>query len=117
MPASRRRDRSYGDDEGGHSEKRRRKGSKRRKKDKNSKSHYDADEAVADMMDNHEESEDDMAYRELNDLGNDQEDGADENTQGLLAAAGLEDSDAEEEVMYIYFLMPFLIMIEAGLSA
>ncbi|KAF5748435.1 hypothetical protein HS088_TW04G00389 [Tripterygium wilfordii] len=97
MPASRRREKSDVDDEGGHSEKRRRKGGKRRKKDKNSKSHYDADEAEAEMMDDHEELEDDMTYREPNNRGNDDGDG--ENTEGLLAAAGLEDSDAEDETV------------------
>ncbi|XP_077240968.1 binding protein [Tasmannia lanceolata] len=91
VPANKRRDRSQTEDEdGGHSEKKRRKGSKKRKKDKNTNSRYEMEEADADMMDEHEEMEEDA------NLVNDEEDGA-ENAQDLLVAAGLEDSDAEED--------------------
>ncbi|KAJ9168031.1 hypothetical protein P3X46_019607 [Hevea brasiliensis] len=100
-PASKRRDRSeIDDDEGGHSEKRRRKGGKKRRKDKSSKSHYEMEENEADMMDDHEELEDEDAninYREHRSQGNDYDENAEENAQELLAAAGLEDSDAEDE--------------------
>ncbi|KAF2304094.1 hypothetical protein GH714_027132 [Hevea brasiliensis] len=100
-PASKRRDRSeIDDDEGGHSEKRRRKGGKKRRKDKSSKSHYEMEENEADMMDDHEELEDEDAnvnYREHRSQGNDYDENTEENAQELLAAAGLEDSDAEDE--------------------
>ncbi|CAK7352480.1 unnamed protein product [Dovyalis caffra] len=97
--ASKRRDRSDIDDgEGGHSEKRRRKGGKRRKKEKSSRSRYETEEA--DMMDDHDEPEDEDAnlnYREPGYQMNDQEDNVEENAQDVLAAAGLEDSDAEDD--------------------
>ncbi|GFS43822.1 binding protein [Actinidia rufa] len=100
-PASKRKDRSQFDDaEGGQSEKRRKKGQKRRKRDKGSKSRYETDEAEADIMDDQEDMEDEdanMNYREPSNQMNDQEDEGEENAQDLLAAAGLEDSDAEDD--------------------
>ncbi|GAV72784.1 TPR_1 domain-containing protein/TPR_11 domain-containing protein/TPR_12 domain-containing protein [Cephalotus follicularis] len=100
---SKRRERSDNDeDEGGQSEKRRRKGGKRRKKEKNSKSNHEAWEAEADMMDDHGELEDEdpnLNYREPTNQVNDQDNDAEENAQDILAAAGLEDSDAEDEVV------------------
>ena len=102
-PASKRKDRSQFDDaEGGQSEKRRKKGQKRRKRDKGSKSRYETDEAEADIMDDQEEMEDEdanMNYREPSNQMNDQEDEGEENAQDLLAAAGLEDSDAEDDTV------------------
>lgn len=99
-PGSRRRDRSdLDDEEGGNSEKRRRKGGKRRKKDKGSKSQYETEEAEADMMDDQEYMEDEdgnLNYQEPPSQ-NDQDD-AEGNAQDPLTAAGLEDSDAEDEV-------------------
>ena len=104
--SSKRRDRSEVDEEeGGHSEKRRRKGGKRRKKDKNSRSRYEADDAEAEMMDDHEEVEDEdakMNYEEPAGQVNDQDDYA--TARDPLAAAGLEDSDAEDEVENLLFL-------------
>ncbi|GKV24763.1 hypothetical protein SLEP1_g34332 [Rubroshorea leprosula] len=98
---SKRRERSEMDEEdGGHSEKRRRKGGKRRKKDKNSRSRYDREEEENDMGDYQEELEDEDAdtnYRESMSQLNDQDDDAGGNAQDILAAAGLEDSDAEDE--------------------
>lgn len=97
--ASKRRDRADIDDgEGGHGEKRRRKGGKRRKKEKSSRSRYEMEEA--DMMDDHDEPEDDDAnvnFREPGYQMNDQDDNAEENAQDVLAAAGLEDSDADDD--------------------
>uniref|UniRef100_A0A5B7AH77 Uncharacterized protein n=1 Tax=Davidia involucrata TaxID=16924 RepID=A0A5B7AH77_DAVIN len=99
-PAFKRKDRSQvEDEEGGHGEKRR-KGGKRRKRDKSSRSHYETEEADADVMDDQEEMEDEvtnMNYREPSNQMNDQDDGED-NAQDLLAAAGLEDSDAEDDM-------------------
>ncbi|KAF8401080.1 hypothetical protein HHK36_014383 [Tetracentron sinense] len=100
-PAPKRKDRSQIEqEEGGHSEKRR-KGGKRRKKDKSPRPHYDSEEAEADMMDNHEEMEDEdanmMNDQDTNQMNDQDDDGAD-NAQDLLAAAGLEDSDAEDDV-------------------
>lgn len=101
-PASKRRERSEIDDEeGGHSEKRRRKGGKRRKKDKN-KSRYERDDEEPDMIDDREELEDEDAntnYRESRTQTNDRADDNGENAQDLLAAAGLEDSDVEDEAV------------------
>lgn len=92
MPSSKRKDRSQAeDDDGGHSEKKRRKGGKRRKKDKNVKGRYEMEEADNEMMDEHDEMEEDV-----NMINDQQEDGG-ENAQDLLIAAGLEDSDAEDE--------------------
>ncbi|XP_028786901.1 protein CTR9 homolog isoform X1 [Neltuma alba] len=93
--SSKRRERSD-DEDGGPNEKRRRKGGKRRKKDKHSKSHYDTEE-IGEMIDEQEnEFEDaDINYREPDAQIND-DDGAEENAQGLLAAAGLEDSDVDD---------------------
>eukprot|EP00257_Ricinus_communis_P015120 XP_015572970.1 protein CTR9 homolog [Ricinus communis] len=99
-PGSKRRDRSEVDEEeGGHSEKRRRKGGKRRKKEKSSKSRYEIEEGEADMMDDREELEDEDAnvnYGEHKNRLDNQDEDAEENAQDLLAAAGLEDSDAED---------------------
>ncbi|TQE04734.1 hypothetical protein C1H46_009587 [Malus baccata] len=83
---------------GRHSEKRRRKGGKRRKKDKHSTSRYEMEGAEAEMMDDQEEPEDEdanMNYGEPTGQMNEQDD--EENVQDPLAAAGLEDSDADEE--------------------
>lgn len=94
MPSSKRKDRSQAeDDDGGHSEKKRRKGGKRRKKDKNVKGRYEMEEADNEMMDDHDEMEEDA-----NMINDQQEDGG-ENAQDLLIAAGLEDSDAEDETV------------------
>ncbi|KAG9160851.1 hypothetical protein Leryth_008663 [Lithospermum erythrorhizon] len=88
---SKRKDRSQlEDEENWNSEKRRRgKGGKRRKKDKIS--HYDSDNAEPDMDDREEMDEDNnMNYTEAFNETNDVD-------QDALAAAGLEDSDAEDE--------------------
>ncbi|KAF6139198.1 hypothetical protein GIB67_040345 [Kingdonia uniflora] len=89
-----RKDRSHGEDEegGGYSEKKRKKGGKKRKRDK--KSNYEMGEE-ADMMD--EQGETEYYNREEEDKDNVHDSDAD-NAQDLLAAAGLEDSDAEEDV-------------------
>ncbi|XP_068663134.1 protein CTR9 homolog [Aristolochia californica] len=76
------------DEDGVHSEKKRRKGGKRRKKDRSSKTDYDMEEADADIMGDHDEMEDAKGH----------EDEVAENAQDLLVAAGLEDSDAEDEL-------------------
>ncbi|XP_058206542.1 protein CTR9 homolog isoform X1 [Rhododendron vialii] len=101
-PATKRKDRShFEDEEGGHNEKRRKKGGKKRKRDKGSKTRYETNEAEADIVDDHEELDDEdgnMNYRDPSNPMNDQEDEGEENAQDLLAAAGLEDSDAEDDV-------------------
>lgn len=97
---SKRKERPEMDDDGGHSERRRRKGGKRSKKEKSSRSRYETEEGEAGMMDDHEEVEDEDAninYQETANQMNDQDDEPAENAQDLLAAAGLEDSDAEDE--------------------
>ncbi|XP_019236499.1 PREDICTED: protein CTR9 homolog, partial [Nicotiana attenuata] len=97
-PASKRKDRPQTeDDEGGHGEKRRKKGGKRRKRDK--KSHYESEEAEAEM-DDQEEMDDGERHRNYEEPyypTNDHDEQAEDNPQDLLAAAGLEDSDAEDD--------------------
>ncbi|XP_042498406.1 protein CTR9 homolog [Macadamia integrifolia] len=104
-PAPKRKDRSQAEDEdGGHSEKKRRKSGKKRKNDKGSKSRYEMDESEPDMMDDHEEMEHEDATNmndqevETNEMNDHDNVGAD-NPQDLLVAAGLEDSDAEDEAV------------------
>ncbi|XP_030448357.1 protein CTR9 homolog isoform X1 [Syzygium oleosum] len=98
-PASKRRERSDADDEeGGHSEKRRRKGGKRRRKERSSKSQYEMEEAEAEI-DDQEYEDASLNYGEPVDQMHDQDDEAEENAQDVLAAAGLEDSDAEDEAV------------------
>ncbi|KAK8913860.1 hypothetical protein KSP39_PZI024157 [Platanthera zijinensis] len=88
-PGSKRKDRSHFEDEdGGSGENKRKKAGKRRKKDKR-KDHY---EQGVDMEDEQEEMDEDDA-KQMN--GQDEE--ADR-AQDHLAAAGLEDSDVEDEV-------------------
>ncbi|XP_009800504.1 protein CTR9 homolog [Nicotiana sylvestris] len=97
-PASKRKDRPQTeDDEGGHGEKRRKKGGKRRKRDK--KSHYESEEAEAEMDDQEEMDDGDRHrnYEEPYYPTNDHDEQAEDNPQDLLAAAGLEDSDAEDD--------------------
>nr|XP_009596804.1 protein CTR9 homolog isoform X1 [Nicotiana tomentosiformis] len=97
-PASKRKDRPQTeDDEGGHGEKRRKKGGKRRKRDK--KSHYESEEAEAEMDDQEEMDDGDLHrnYEEPYYPTIDHDDQAEDNPQELLAAAGLEDSDAEDD--------------------
>lgn len=99
ISASKRKDRAHADDEeGGHGEKRRRRGVKRKRKDKTSKQ-YDMEEADVDVMDEQDEMEEDAK------LSNEQEDdGGAETPRDLLAAAGLEDSDAEYDTVFFYIL-------------
>ncbi|WOH08975.1 hypothetical protein DCAR_0728426 [Daucus carota subsp. sativus] len=99
--ASKRKDRTHAEDEnGGRSEKRRRKGEKKRKREK--KSRYETEEA-GDMDDQEEmEMEDEYVnrnYKQTDNTMNDDGDEVDENPQDLLAAAGLEDSDAETDAV------------------
>ncbi|KAL7133247.1 hypothetical protein ABFS83_12G127900 [Erythranthe nasuta] len=84
------------DEEGGHSEKRRRKGGKRRRKDKKPRYEYEEVEADVEDQDDLEYDDTNVGYREeqYNDT-NDVEDKEDV-PQDLLAAAGLEDSDADD---------------------
>jgi RNA polymerase-associated protein CTR9 len=112
-PGSKRRERSdLDDEEGGNSERRRRKGGKRRKKDKSSKSRYETEEAEADMRDDQEYPDDEDAnlnYREPTSQ-NDQDE-AEENVLDPLAAAGLEDSDAEDEEVILLLVFDFVVLI------
>ncbi|XP_051148255.1 protein CTR9 homolog [Andrographis paniculata] len=83
------------DEEGGHSEKRRRRGGgKRRRKDKRSR--YESEEAEADVEDQ-EDIEYENTNREQDDHVDHQEKEEDK-PQDLLAEAGLEDSDADDDV-------------------
>ncbi|KAG8376213.1 hypothetical protein BUALT_Bualt09G0039700 [Buddleja alternifolia] len=91
--SSKRKDRPQTEDEdGGTSEKRRRRsgGGKRKRKDK--KSRYE-EEAEAEV-----ENQEDMEYEPYNPM-NDIEDKQEDIPQDLLAAAGLEDSDAEDNAV------------------
>ncbi|KAK1304390.1 hypothetical protein QJS10_CPB11g01070 [Acorus calamus] len=81
-----RKDRSHADDdEGGHSERRRRKGGKRRRKSR--KDRYEEEPEYG-----HEEMDD----RDANPVEDRENDGADD-AQDILQAAGLEDSDADDD--------------------
>lgn len=97
--ASKRKDRTHAEDEnGGRSEKRRRKGEKKRKREK--KSRYETEEAGD--MDDQEEMEDEYVnrnYKQTDNATNNDGDEFEENPQDLLAAAGLEDSDAEADTV------------------
>ncbi|KAL8119913.1 hypothetical protein AgCh_017146 [Apium graveolens] len=97
--ASKRRDRTHAEDEnGGRGEKRRRKGEKKRKREK--KSRYETEEAGD--IDDQEEMEDEYVnrnYKQTDNAMNDDGDEFEENPQDLLAAAGLEDSDAEADTV------------------
>ncbi|KAL3532680.1 hypothetical protein ACH5RR_006201 [Cinchona calisaya] len=95
-PASKRKDRSQTEDEGGHGE-RRRKGGKRRKREK--RSHLESEEMEADADDQEEidNENSNMNYREPLHQVNDLVDQAE--NKDLLAAAGLEDSDAEDDAV------------------
>lgn len=87
-----RKDRSKHEDEEGGSEKRRKKGGRRRK-DQKTKAHYGEEEE--DEYRDEPEAEDDYANTARSNDGGDSE-----RAPGhLLAAAGLEDSDAEEDDM------------------
>lgn len=91
-PATKRKERSHAEDEeGGQSENRRRKGGKKRKRDK--KSQYEMDEAEPNYE--HEMDDDDDMKNHYEDPNQMNEE---ENAQDLLAAAGLEDSDVEEDL-------------------
>lgn len=88
-PSGKRKDRSHvEDDDGGNGDRKRRKGGKRRKKDKR-KDHY---EQEVDMEDEPEEMDEEDAKQM-----NDQDEEADR-ANDHLAAAGLEDSDAEDDM-------------------
>lgn len=97
--ASKRKDRTHAEDEnGGRSEKRRRKGEKKRKREKKSRSETEE----AGDMDDQEEMEDEYVnrnYKHTDNAMNDDGDEFEENPQDLLAAAGLEDSDAEADTV------------------
>ncbi|KAJ0723990.1 putative RNA polymerase-associated protein Ctr9 [Helianthus annuus] len=89
---SKRKDRGQsGDEEGGQGERRRRKGSsKKRKRDKKTETH----------MDDQDEYDDDNTntnYYEPENQVNNQVNNDEDDPQDLLAAAGLEDSDADDD--------------------
>lgn len=84
---SKRKDRAQAEDEeGAQGERRRRKSNKKRKRDKKAETH----------MDDQEEDNTNTNYYEPENQVNDQVDD-DDDPQDLLAAAGLEDSDADED--------------------
>lgn len=87
---SKRKDRAQNEDEEGGGEKRRRKSSgKKRKRDKKAETQMD------DQDEYEEDNNNNTNYYEQ--LNNDQVDNDDDNPQDLLAAAGLEDSDADND--------------------
>ncbi|XP_071911195.1 protein CTR9 homolog [Coffea arabica] len=96
-PASKRKDRPQTEDEEG-GERRRRKGGKRRKKEK--KSRHGSEEPLADADDQEEIDDEDsnVNFKEPH-YQVDHVDQAENNPQDLLAAAGLDDSDAEDDAV------------------
>lgn len=95
--ASKRKDRPQAEDEEG-GERRRRKGGKRRKKEK--KSRHGSEEPLADADDQEEIDDEDsnVNFKEPH-YQVDHNDQAENNPQDVLAAAGLEDSDAEDDAV------------------
>lgn len=89
---SKRKERTQGEDDETGDGGRRRKGGKRRRKDKKSKGRYEHEEE-AEMEDEPEE----MDEEDANMMNNDQEDDGVDRTRDNVVAAGLEDSDAEED--------------------
>lgn len=98
--AAKRKDRPQSEDEeGDHGEKRKKKGGKRRRKDKSERSRYEVDETEADGVEYQEEM--DEPHSDYGEQANEPTTGYDngeDNAQDLLAAAGLEDSDADDDV-------------------
>ncbi|ONK66618.1 uncharacterized protein A4U43_C06F10230 [Asparagus officinalis] len=95
IPSTKRKERTQGeDDESGDGGRRRKKGGKRRRKEKKSKTRFEQEqeEEEAEMEDEHEE----VDGEDVNPM-NDQEDEEDR-TRDNFVAAGLKDSDAEEDV-------------------
>lgn len=75
--------------------------------------HYETEYAEADVMDYREEPEDEDAsinYREPIGQMNDQDDDEEENANDRLAAAGLEDSDVDDEMVIFYFESYFWLL-------
>lgn len=104
--SSKRKERPLGeDDESGDGGKRRRKGGRRRK-DKKSKANYELEEET-ELGDEHEE----MDEEDANLMNNDQEDDGADKTRNNFVAAGLEDSDAEDDMV----LPPFSFVFIQGL--
>lgn len=95
---SKRKDRPQTDEEeGGHGERKRKKGGKRRKKDKKSRQEYEEVEPDVEDQEEYDYEDDDMKYKETqHQLDDEKSDHVDDNPQDLLAAAGLEDSDADD---------------------
>lgn len=98
--AAKRKDRPQSEDEEGeHSEKRKKKGGKRRRKDKSERSRYEVDETEADGVEYQEEMDEPHSdYGEQANPPTTGYDDGEDNAQDLLAAAGLEDSDADDDV-------------------
>ncbi|ONK66472.1 uncharacterized protein A4U43_C06F8460 [Asparagus officinalis] len=95
IPSTKRKEITQGeDDESGDGGSRRKKGGKRRRKEKKSKTRFEQEqeEEEEEMEDEHEE----MDGEDVNPM-NDQEDGEDR-TRDNFVAAGLKDSDAEEDI-------------------
>lgn len=99
---SKRKERAQSEDEEGeHSEKKRRKGGKKKKRDKSEKSHYE--EVEADRVEYQEDMDEPHSdYGEPNQL-NTAYDDREDHAQDPLAAVGLEDSDAEDDMVISKF--------------
>ncbi|MCL7033822.1 hypothetical protein MKW94_014040, partial [Papaver nudicaule] len=92
---SKRKERSNAEDEDGGGEKRKRKGGKKRKHEKKAR-YDDMDDTEADMGGDHEEYANVNTRDSMNRMMDDEDDNGAYAAQEL-AAAGLEDSDVEEE--------------------
>lgn len=103
---SKRKERAQSEDEDGeHSEKKRRKGGKKKRKDKHEKSHYETEEVEADRGEFQEDmDEQHNDYEEpTNQLNTVYDDEEEDMAQDPRAAAGLEDSDVEDEMVISLF--------------
>ncbi|KAL2945136.1 Protein CTR9-like protein [Bienertia sinuspersici] len=97
QPSKRKERAQSEDEEGEHSEKRRRKGGKKKKREKSEKSHYD--EVEPDRVRYQEDMDGPHSdYGEPTNQLNMAYDDGEDNAQDPLAAVGLEDSDAEDEL-------------------
>ncbi|MCL7045307.1 hypothetical protein MKW94_011606 [Papaver nudicaule] len=94
---SKRKERSNAEDEDGGGDKRKRKGGKKRKHEKKAR-YDDMDDTEADMGGDHEEYANVNTRDSMNRMMDDEDDNGADAAQEL-AAAGLEDSDVEEEAV------------------
>lgn len=105
QPSKRKERAQSEDEEGEHSEKKRRKGGKKKRRDKSEKLHYETEELEANRVEFQEDmDEPHNDYGEpTNQFNAEAYDNGEDHALDPLAAVGLEDSDAEEEMVISEF--------------